>query len=359
MNSLTRTLAEKFFTQNELLMSRKQRILVTGGAGYIGSHVTLELLKNSYEVIVVDDLSTSLKSTLDNISRLANQPIFFEHLDIRNKSNLTDVFKEYQPNAVIHLAGLKSVSESELKPVSYYDVNVAGTINLLAAMDTIACNKIIFSSSATVYGNVNRSPISESAPTHPISTYGHTKLISENLIRAWQLGDSCRRGLSLRYFNPLGSHESALIGENLRNLPDNVLPRILQTLINEEIFEIYGSDYDTLDGTGVRDYIHVCDLATAHVKALLDLDKFIDDPVLNVGCGKGTSVKELITAVEQVTSRTVRYKLGPNRVGDVDTCYADNTRILENTDWKPRRDILSMCLDAWRYTLHWHKYERH
>lgn len=334
---------------------KKPKVLVTGGAGFIGSHVTLELLRNAYDVVVVDNLSTSIKSTLESVTRLTNQPIAFEELDIREKPDLADVFLRHKPSAVIHLAGLKSVSDSATNPVSYYDVNVSGTISLLAAMDTVDCNKIIFSSSATVYGTINQSPISESARLMPVSTYGHTKLVSENLIRAWQLANSERRSLSLRYFNPLGAHESGSIGENLQFSPDNVLPRILQSLVNDQIFTIYGSDYDTPDGTGVRDYIHVCDLATAHVKALYNIDKFHDDPVLNVGCGNGTSVRELIDVVQYVTSKTVKYKFGPKRQGDVDTSYADNARILRNTDWEPERDIQTMCRDSWHYTQNWYK----
>ena len=272
--------------------------------------------------------------------------------DIRDSNALDNIFNTFKPEAVIHFAGLKAVGESVADPLMYYDVNVGGSVSLLTAMSKAGCNNIVFSSSATVYGKPHYLPYDEEHPTNPVNPYGRTKLIIENIINDWTIVNSKRKGTILRYFNPVGAHESGQIGEEPIGVPNNLMPYIAQVADGRlDCLKIFGNDYDTIDGTGSRDYIHVVDLARAHISALNSkiLDNF---EVLNVGRGKGTTVLELIKSFEDVFGQAIKYKYLSRRDGDVAASWADTTKAFKKMDWQPDRNIKNICEDTWR----WHKF---
>ena len=327
------------------------RVLVTGGAGYIGSHTCVELLEAGHEVFVVDNLCNGHEAALERVRGITNRELQFTNADIRDVNALNNIFNTFKPEAVIHFAGLKAVGESTADPLKYYDVNVGGSISLLTAMSKAGCDNIVFSSSATVYGVPQYLPYDEEHPTNPVNPYGRTKLIIENIISDWTKLDSKKRGIILRYFNPVGAHESGQIGEEPIGTPNNLMPYIAQVADGRrEHLNIFGNDYDTSEGTGARDYIHVVDLALAHISALNQskLDKF---EVLNIGGEKSTTVLELIKSFEDTSGVPIKSKYLPRREGDLAVFWADSSKAFEKTNWKPERNIKKICEDTWR----WHK----
>ena len=327
------------------------RVLVTGGAGYIGSHTCVELLNAGHEVFVIDNLCNGHEIALDRVRGITNRDLRFMNADIRDLSTLDNIFNTYKPEAVIHFAGLKAVGESVANPLMYYDVNVGGSVSLLTAMSKAGCNNIVFSSSATVYGKPHYLPYDEEHPTNPVNPYGCTKLIIENIIKDWTIVDSKRKGTILRYFNPVGAHESGQIGEEPIGVPNNLMPYIAQVADGRlDCLNIFGNDYDTIDGTGSRDYIHVVDLARAHISALNSkiLENF---EILNVGGGKGTTVLELIKKFEDVYGQAIKYKYLSRRDGDIAASWADPSKAFKKMDWQPEKNIKQICEDTWL----WHK----
>ena len=328
------------------------RVLVTGGAGYIGSHTCVELLEAGHEVCVIDNLCNGHEVALERVRGITNCELQFVNADIRNSTALDEIFNTFKPDAVIHFAGLKAVGASVADPITYYDVNVGGSISLLRAMSKAGCNNIVFSSSATVYGYPQYLPYDEDHPTNPVNPYGRSKLMVENIINDWTNTDTERRGIILRYFNPVGAHKSGQIGEEPIGVPNNLMPYIAQVAIGRrDYLNIFGNDYDTADGTGVRDYIHVVDLALAHIGALNqnNLDRF---EVLNIGVGKGTSVLELVKSFEDVYGRAIKFKYQPRREGDLAAFWANSSKGLEKLNWQPERNIMKICED----TCRWYKY---
>lgn len=328
----------------------KKKIFVTGGAGYLGSHACVELLKENHDVMVFDDLSNSCEDALRRVELITNRQLSFVLGDIRNLNSLRDVISDFKPDSIMHFAGLKAVGQSVLSPLQYYDVNVHGSINLLKAMDKIGCTEIIFSSSATVYGGINTPPFNETMPVSPLSPYGRTKLIVENIIKDWVAAGDKNRAVILRYFNPVGAHTSGLLGEDPNDTPNNLMPLIVQTAQKKrrELY-IYGSDYTTRDGTGERDYIHVLDLAHGHVQALNNihiLDKF---QILNLGTGKGTTVAELVGTFEKINNLTVPTKLVKRRPGDVAKSFADPAIASELIGFECKKTLEEMCSDTWNW----------
>lgn len=326
------------------------KVLVTGGTGYIGSHTVVELISAGHETVVIDNLVNSSPKSLERVAQITGvSPVFYEG-DIRDGALLKEIFETEKPEAVIHFAGLKAVGESTQKPLLYYDNNLTGTLVLLKAMDESGCRNIIFSSSATVYGKPESVPIREDFPTHATNPYGRTKLIIEEMLKDIYAADNRWNIILLRYFNPIGAHKSGLIGEDPDGIPNNLLPYIAKVAIGTlKQVNVFGNDYDTKDGTGVRDYIHVVDLALGHVKAL---DKIQDDPGLktyNLGTGNGYSVLDMIEAFRKASGREIPYVIGPRRPGDIDTCYADPTLAREELGWSARYGIDEMCRDAWNW----------
>jgi UDP-glucose 4-epimerase len=324
-------------------------ILVTGGAGYIGSHTILELLKNNHDIVVLDNFSNSSIVSLERVGDLVGKNIKIIEGDVRCSKTLEFIFKQYSISSVIHFAGLKSVSESINEPLKYYDNNVYGSIQLLKYMKRFNVKNIVFSSSATVYGNPKSLPIREDAPTtKPENPYGSSKLIVEGILKDWFKSDNSISITILRYFNPVGAHQSGKIGEDPNGIPNNLMPLICQTAlgINKKL-KIYGDDYDTFDGTGVRDYIHVCDLARGHLEAL---EHFLDKPSLNIynlGTGEGTSVQQLINVFENVNGMKIKTLKTSRRSGDVPACYADVTKIKRDIGWEASYGLNEMCQDSW------------
>ena len=328
------------------------RVLVTGGAGYIGSHTCVELLNAGHEVFVIDNLCNGHEEALKRVKSITHCELQFMNADIRDTNALDEIFKTFEPDAVIHFAGLKAVGESVLDPVRYYDVNVGGSISLLSAMSKAGCNNIVFSSSATVYGIPQYLPYDEEHPTNPINPYGRTKLIIENIINDWINAVSKRRGTILRYFNPVGAHESGQIGEEPIGIPDNLMPYIAQVADGRrEHLNIFGNDYETADGTGARDYIHVVDLAQAHTSALNSqiLDNF---EVLNIGGGKSTTVLELLKSFELTSGIAINCKYLPRRDGDIAASWTNTSKAIKKMDWQLQRNIKQICEDTFR----WHKH---
>ena len=328
------------------------RVLVTGGAGYIGSHTCVELLEAGHEVFVVDNLCNGHEAALERVRGITNRELQFTNADIRDANAVNNIFNTFKPDAVIHFAGLKAVGESVADPIKYYDVNVGGSVSLLTAMSKAKCNNIVFSSSATVYGDPQYLPYDEEHPTNPVNPYGRSKLIIENIIHDWTKVDSKRNGTILRYFNPVGAHESGQIGEEPIGVPNNLMPYIAQVADGRrEHLNIFGNDYETADGTGARDYIHVVDLADAHLCALSEkkLHRF---EVLNIGGGKGTTVLELIKSFEDINGTVIKFKYKTRRDGDLAAFWADSTKSFEKMNWKPERNIKKICEDTWR----WHKF---
>ena len=326
------------------------KILVTGGAGYLGSHTCIELICSGHEVVVVDSLCNSSLKSIRRIESLLTCNIPFYRLDVRDKVGLRKVFDAHIFDGVVHFAGLKAVGDSVENPTEYYDNNVVGTIALIAIMSEFSCKTIVFSSSATVYGDPLEVPIKETAKLSPANPYGRTKLIIENYLEDIFLADNDWHISVLRYFNPIGAHESGLIGEHPSNTPNNLMPYISQVASGKlEMLSIYGSDYDTVDGTGVRDYVHVVDLAKGHVKALLALKDRPQIFTLNLGTGKGYSVLEIIGAFEKVSGKKIPCRVVGKRPGDVAVCYADASLAEEIMGWKAECNIQAMCRDVWRW----------
>ncbi len=328
-------------------------ILITGGAGYIGSHTLITLSEAGYDFVVYDNLSNSSKESIKRVEKIINKSIFFEEGDIRDKELLKKVFKKYNIDSVIHFAGLKAVGESVEKPLEYYDNNVVGTIRLLEVMKEFNCKKIVFSSSATVYGNPKSNPIKEDFPvggtTNP---YGTSKYMIERILEDLYISDNSFKIAILRYFNPVGAHESGLIGEDPNGIPNNLMPFISQVSVGKrEYLNIFGADYDTHDGTGVRDYIHVVDLAYGHVKAIdyLNLKDLMKPLIVNLGTGKGYSVLDMVKAFEKASNKKISYKIVNRRAGDIATCYSDPNFAKEILGWEAKKSIDDMCFDAWRW----------
>jgi len=327
------------------------RVLVTGGAGYIGSHTCIELLNAGHEVFVIDNLCNGHEEALERVRGITNCELQFMNADIRDTNALNKIFKTFEPEAVIHFAGLKAVGESVADPVKYYDVNVGGSISLLSAMSKAECNSIVFSSSATVYGDPKYLPYDEEHPTNPVNPYGRTKLIVENIINDWTKVDTKRRGTILRYFNPVGAHKSGQIGEEPIGIPNNLMPYIAQVADGRrEYLNIFGNDYETADGTGARDYVHVVDLALAHISALRQ-NKLNYFEVLNIGGGKGTTVFELLKIFEKTCGISIKFKYLPRRDGDLAAFWANSSKAFKVMCWQPKFTISEICEDTWR----WHK----
>ncbi|BAP77401.1 UDP-glucose 4-epimerase [Pseudomonas sp. MT-1] len=326
-------------------------ILVTGGAGYIGSHAVLELLLAGHEVLVLDDLSNSSKVALDRVEHLAGRTLQFIKGDVRNRSLLKALFASYPITAVLHFAGLKAVGESVREPLRYYETNVSGSIALCQAMAEAGVFKLVFSSSATVYGDSPKMPITENCPTGiPTNPYGQSKLMAENVLKGLAESDPRWSIALLRYFNPIGAHESGLIGEDPNGIPNNLLPYMLQVAVGRrKQLNVYGADYPTPDGTGVRDYIHVVDLAKGHLKALERLDLVHGVSTWNLGTGRGYSVRQMITAFEEVIGRPLPHVFKARRPGDAAQCWSDPSKASDDLGWKAERDLLVMLTDAWRW----------
>lgn len=326
-------------------------VLVTGGAGFIGSHTSVELLNAGYDIIILDNFVNSKPESLKRIKELTGKDFKFYQADIRDEEAMTKVFAENKIDAVIHFAGLKSVPQSVKEPLNYYDNNIAGTVCLCLVMDKAGCKKLVFSSSATVYGSKNPSPLREDMPTGGTTNpYGTTKYFIEQILQDLCISDS-EWGVSiLRYFNPIGAHKSGRIGEDPNGIPGNLMPYITQVAIGKlECLNVCGNDYPTPDGTGVRDYIHVVDLALGHIKALDRLLKVKGCEVYNLGTGKGYSVLDVVKAFEKASGIKINYRIAPRRAGDVACCYADATKAKEVLGWQAQYDIDDMCADSWRW----------
>jgi UDP-glucose 4-epimerase len=326
-------------------------ILVTGAAGYIGSHTTLALLQARHEVVVLDNLCNSSAESLKRVAQLAGRAAVFVQGDIRDSAVLDRLFAEHSVDAVMHFAGLKAVGESVAQPLRYYDNNVHGSQVLLQACADAGVFNLVFSSSATVYGEPAQMPISEACPVgQPTNPYGRSKLMVEDMLRDVAASDPRWRIAILRYFNPVGAHESGLIGEDPNGVPNNLLPYIAQVAVGKlPDLAVFGNDYPTPDGTGVRDYIHVVDLAEGHLRALEALQTRTGAHVWNLGTGKGYSVLDMVRAFEAASGKSVPYRVAPRRPGDIATCYADPTKAERDLGWKARRGLDEMMRDAWRW----------
>ena len=327
-------------------------ILVTGGCGYIGSHTVVELAKaGEKEIVIADNLSNSKKDVLERIKEIVPVTLHFYQADIGAEADMERIFSEHPIDTVVHFAGLKAVGESVAKPILYYENNVAGTLCLLKVMALHGCKNIIFSSSATVYGPQNQPPYTEEMPTSATNPYGWTKVMQEQILRDAAVADPEFRVALLRYFNPIGAHESGLIGENPNGIPNNLLPYICKVAIGKlEKLHVFGDDYPTKDGTGVRDYIHVVDLAIGHVKALEYLRKTPGVLTVNLGTGVGYSVLDIVKAYEQASGKKIPYVIDPRRPGDIATCYANAEKAKKLLGWTAERGLLEMCKDSWRFT---------
>jgi UDP-glucose 4-epimerase len=326
-------------------------ILVTGGAGYIGSHTCLELLNKGYEVVVVDNLSNSSKISLDRVEKITGKKLTFYEADLLDRAAMDEIFeKEKTIEAVIHFAGWKAVGESVQKPLEYYHNNITGTLILCEVMRSHEVKNLVFSSSATVYGTPESLPIKEDFPLSVTNPYGATKLMIEGILKDLQHSDPEWNIIVLRYFNPIGAHESGMIGENPKGLPNNLVPFITQVAVGRlERLNIYGDDYNTVDGTGVRDYIHVVDLALGHVKSIEKLKEKRGVLFYNLGTGNGYSVLQMVKGFEKVTGKQISYTIKPRRAGDIAACYADASKAKLELGWVATRDIDVMCEDAWRW----------
>ncbi len=327
-------------------------ILVTGGAGYIGSHTVVELLNRKEEIIIVDNFCNSKPEMLDKIKMITNKDFKFYEVDLLDKEGLNKVFEE-NPNidSVIHFAGLKAVGESVAKPIEYYHNNITGTLILLDVMKQHNCKKMVFSSSATVYGDPATVPIKEDFPLSTTNPYGSTKLMIEQILKDVYISDNDWSIILLRYFNPIGAHESGLIGENPNGIPNNLLPYINQVACGKlDYLRVFGNDYNTIDGTGVRDYIHVVDLAKGHLKALDKARNFNGVEAYNLGTGTGYSVLQIVKAFEDANNIEIKYKIVERRPGDIATCYADPSKAKNELGWEAKKSIEDMCKDSWRFT---------
>nr|WP_312276182.1 UDP-glucose 4-epimerase GalE [Moraxella sp. CTOTU46711] len=334
------------------MTNQSKKILVTGGAGYIGSHTLIELIAAGFTPVVYDNLSNSSPASLARVQQIVGQSIEFIEGDILDTQLLAKTFAAHDFTAVIHFAGLKAVGESVSKPLWYYQNNVAGTLNLLDAMTNAQVKNLIFSSSATVYGDPEALPIVESSPRSATNPYGQSKLMIEYMLEDLAKSDNHWQLISLRYFNPIGAHHTGTIGENPNGIPNNLMPYVSQVAVGKlPQLSVFGNDYDTVDGTGVRDYIHVVDLAKGHVAALqyLEHQTQLGFEPINLGTGKGTSVLELVNAFIKTTGQPVPYSIAPRRPGDIASCYASSDKAKHLLGWQAEFDIERMCTDTWRW----------
>lgn len=327
-----------------------KNILVTGGAGYIGSHTVVELVSAGFHPVIVDNFSNSSPSVLGQLKQITGQDIRFEEVDLCDKTKLAEVFDKYDFDAAIHFAGLKAVGESVEKPLEYYYNNLVSTLNLAELMVIHGVNQLVFSSSATVYGDPEKVPITEDAPIHATNPYGQTKVMIEQILRDLVAAQKAMQVTLLRYFNPIGAHESGLIGENPSGIPNNLLPYVSQVAGGKlDKVRVFGEDYDTPDGTGVRDYIHVVDLARGHVAALRHMPAPGRCEAYNLGTGQGYSVLDAIKAFEKACGHEIPYQIVPRRPGDIATCYADPSKAQRELGWKAEKTLADACADAWRW----------
>ena len=323
------------------------RVLVTGGAGYIGSHTVLELMAAGHDVQVLDNFENASPEVLVRLRELSNGELSHVEADIRDSDRLAQVMQDFRPEAVVHFAGLKSVPESGTNPLRYYDVNVTGTLRLVKAMEAVGCGRIIFSSSATVYGAPQYLPYDEKHPCAPVNVYGRTKLMAEQALTDWQATQPGSSVVLLRYFNPVGAHASAQIGEDPRGVPGNLMPFVAQVAVGRrETLQVFGDDYDTPDGTGVRDYIHVVDLARAHLAAL---DAASGASVYNVGTGTGYSVMDMVKGFEAASGRPIPLEISARRPGDLPAYYADSSRAQAELNWRAEHTLDDICASTWRW----------
>lgn len=328
------------------------KILVTGGTGFIGSHTVCELLEAGHEVTIIDNLSNSKEETISYIKEITKKDVKFYKEDLLNKEALNKIFDENKFEAVIHFAALKAVGESVQKPIEYYRNNIIGTLNLVEAMQKHGVKKIVFSSSATVYGDPKRVPIKETDKAeNATNPYGETKVMVERILNDVYASDNEWSVILLRYFNPIGAHESGLLGEMPNGIPNNLMPYINEVALGKlDHLRVFGNDYDTPDGTGVRDYIHVVDLAKGHLKSIERIEKMHGVEVYNLGTGKGYSVLDIVKNFEKATGETIKYEICDRRPGDIATCYADPTKAYEVLNWKAEKNLEDMCKDSWRFT---------
>lgn len=326
------------------------KVLVTGGAGYIGSHTCVEMLEAGFEVVVVDNLSNSKEESLARVAEITGKDLMLVKADLRDRAALDRLFADHVFDAVVHFAGLKAVGESVQKPIEYYDNNVNGTLVLCAAMRAAGVKNLVFSSSATVYGDPATVPIREDFPLSATNPYGRSKLMIEEILRDLHVADASWNVVLLRYFNPVGAHASGRIGEDPNGIPNNLMPYVSQVAIGKlKELSVFGDDYDTPDGTGVRDYIHVVDLARGHVKALEHIAKAPGVAVFNLGTGRGYSVLEMVQAFQAESGREVPYRIVDRRAGDIATCYADPALALSELGWSAENDLDAMVRDAWNW----------
>ena len=331
-------------------MTNKPTILLTGGAGYIGSHTFVNLLEAGFAAVILDDFSNSKPAVLKRLQRITGQPVQCHQGSVTDVALVQDVIHHHQIAAVIHFAGFKAVGESVAQPLKYFDTNLGGMMALLRAMDRSSCRTLVFSSSATVYGDPASVPITEVFPRSHTNPYGHTKLVCEDMLAAMRVANPVWRTGVLRYFNPVGAHPSGLIGEDPAGTPNNLMPYVAQVAVGRRPFlNVYGNDFTTPDGTGVRDYIHVQDLARAHVAAVQTLLQGLDSFTVNVGTGHGYSVLEVVRAFEQVSGKPVPYQITSRRAGDVAQCYADSSLAQDILGWRAKHTLAEMCADAWRW----------
>ncbi len=327
-------------------------VLVTGGAGYIGSHACVELLKSGYEVVVIDNLSNSNEEALLRVEDITGRTLKFYKNDLLDRDALEEIFKKEQIDAVMHFAGLKAVGESVAQPLRYYQNNITGTLILCDVMHKYGVKNLVFSSSATVYGNPHKVPISEDFPLSATNPYGRTKLMIEEILRDLHIADNSWNIAILRYFNPIGAHVSGKIGEDPKGIPNNLVPYITQVAIGKlEKLSVYGDDYPTSDGTGVRDYIHVVDLVLGHLKALEKLKSNPGVLTYNLGTGTGYTVLEIINAFSKTSQREIPYKIVARRQGDIAACYADPKKAKEELGWSAEKGIEEMCKDSWNWQI--------
>lgn len=325
-------------------------VLVTGGIGYIGSHTVVELLNRNYDVVVVDNLSNSKYEVVNRIKKITDKNLTFYQIDVCDKTLLKEVFNKHQIDSVIHFAGLKAVGESTVMPLKYYENNILSTLSLIEVMKEFNCKNLIFSSSATVYGPQEVMPINENASLSATNPYGRTKLFIEYILKDLYNADKSWNIALLRYFNPVGAHESGLIGEDPNGIPNNLCPYITQVAVGKlPYLRVFGNDYDTIDGTGVRDYIHVVDLSLGHVCAIEKLNQNPGLVIYNLGTGKGYSVLEMVNAFEKAIGKMIQFKIVERRPGDVATCYADATKAYLEMNFKTSKTIDDMAKDAWNF----------
>lgn len=325
-------------------------VLVTGGAGYIGSHTCVELLNAGYQVVVADNLCNSCQEALERVQEITGKVLTFYPVDIRDEEGLRQLFQKESIDAVIHFAGLKAVGESVQQPMKYYDNNITGTLTLCRVMNEFGVKNIVFSSSATVYGSPKMVPILEDFPLSVTNPYGRTKLMLEEILQDFHTADPEWNVILLRYFNPIGAHKSGRIGENPKGIPNNLMPYITQVAVGKlECLGVFGDDYDTIDGSGVRDYIHVVDLALGHVKAIEKIAENQGVLIYNLGTGNGYSVLQMVKAFEEASGQKIPYVIKPRRAGDIATCYADCSKAKKELGWEAQYGLKEMCEDSWRW----------